>query len=357
MAEQQYEKLSAAMMDSSNLASEEIRAKMKRLSQLERLVTEYRKLRQVVKELEEVKALSMDSSDEELSNIAKEEYKLLAEKAVNIEAVIVQESIPKDDADESNAIMEIRAGVGGSEASLFVTDLLNMYQALAQRENWKFDILSTNVDDAAGGIREVTIEISGMGVYGKLRFEAGVHRVQRIPVTDNSGRVHTSTASIAILPQPTDVQNVEIRQSDLRIDTYRAQGAGGQHVNKTESAVRITHIPTGLVVAIQDERSQHKNRAKAMRILKARLYQSERDKLDAERKSSRKEQIGMALRSDKTRTYNYPQNRVTDHIIGETIHGIEYVMNEEGLESLIQKRRQYHELMLMSEFESEEGVE
>jgi peptide chain release factor 1 len=241
--------------------------------------------------------------------------------------------LPKDSADAGSAFLEIRAGTGGDEAALFAADLLDMYRRYAQMQGWKFEILSESPSDL-GGYKEVICSVNGNGVFAKLKYESGVHRVQRVPATEAQGRIHTSAATVAVMPEAEDV-DIEINESDLRIDVYRASGAGGQHVNKTESAVRITHMPTGVVVAMQEEKSQHKNKAKAMKILKARIYDAERERQDKERAADRKEQVGSGDRSERIRTYNYPQGRCTDHRINLTLYELDQVMQGLSLGKII----------------------
>ncbi|KAG9291521.1 hypothetical protein G9A89_021940 [Geosiphon pyriformis] len=295
-----------------------------------------------LKELTEILQMIAESeNDQDLRLMAQEEYTNTVKRILDIERKIVSALLPKDNADQGNAILEVRAGTGGDEAALFGNEMLRMYERYAVLRKWQFEILSVS-EESSGGIKEASVSINGSGVFGNLRYESGVHRVQRIPATENQGRVHTSTITVAILPEPTEV-DVNIKESDLRIDIYRASGKGGQHVNKTESAVRLTHIPTGLVVAIQDERSQPKNKAKALKILQARLYDLERKKLQTERTDARRQQIGTAERSEKIRTYNFPQNRVTDHRLNLTLHELENVMNGISLQTIIDKCKLYFE--------------
>jgi peptide chain release factor 1 len=241
--------------------------------------------------------------------------------------------LPKDSADAGSAFLEIRAGTGGDEAALFAADLLNMYRRYAQLQGWQFEVMSESPSDL-GGYKEVICSVNGNGVFAKLKYESGVHRVQRVPATEAQGRIHTSAATVAVMPEAEDV-DIEINESDLRIDVYRASGAGGQHVNKTESAVRITHMPTGVVVAMQEEKSQHKNKAKAMKILKARIYDAERERKDKERAADRKEQVGSGERSERIRTYNFPQGRCTDHRINLTLYELDQVMQGLNLGKII----------------------
>jgi len=263
-------------------------------------------------------------ADPEMRELAAEEAAELDRRLPEMERRIRILLLPKDEADARNAILEVRAGTGGDEAALFARDLFGMYQRYAQLRGWRFEVLSVAETDL-GGFKEAQATISGRGVFERLKFESGVHRVQRVPDTETQGRIHTSAATVAVLPEAEEV-DVQIEEKDLRIDTYRASGAGGQHVNKTDSAVRITHLPTGLAVAMQEEKSQHKNRDKAMRLLRARLYEMQREARDAARAADRKSQVGSGDRSERIRTYNFPQGRVTDHRINLTLYKIERVM-------------------------------
>jgi peptide chain release factor 1 len=249
--------------------------------------------------------------------------------------------------DERNVIVEIRAGTGGDEASLFAGDLYRMYERYAARQGWTTEILSIN-EGTKGGFKEIVAEIRGKGPFARLKFESGVHRVQRVPDTEAQGRVHTSAATVAVLPEVEDV-DIEIKPDDLKVDTMRSQGAGGQHVNKTESAIRITHMPSGIVVLVQEERSQHKNRAKAMTMLRAKLYDAEKTKRDSERAAVRKDQIGSGDRSERIRTYNFPQGRVTDHRINLTLYNLPKVMEGEGLSEIIDALITHHQAELLAE--------
>ncbi|MBA4209654.1 MAG: peptide chain release factor 1 [Parvibaculum sp.] len=269
----------------------------------------------------------------DMAEMAREEMDRLDELLPQLEHELQIMLLPKDAADERNVILEVRAGTGGDEAALFAGDLFRMYERYAAGQGWKVDLISVS-EGEVGGYKEIIAEISGAGVYAKLKFESGVHRVQRVPVTEGGGRIHTSAATVAVLPEPEEV-DVEIEDKDLRIDVFRASGAGGQHVNKTESAVRITHLPTGIVVSQQDEKSQHKNKARAMQILRAKLFDAERERIDKERAANRKGQVGSGDRSERIRTYNFPQSRVTDHRINLTLHKLDQVLEGDGLGELV----------------------
>ena len=258
--------------------------------------------------------------------------------------------LPKDAADEKSAILEIRAGTGGDEAALFAGDLFRMYARYAETHGWRVSVVSAS-EGTAGGFKEIIAEIEGAGVFAKLKFESGVHRVQRVPDTETQGRIHTSAATVAVLPQAEEV-DVAVNEADLKVDTMRAQGAGGQHVNKTESAIRITHIPTGVIIFVQDERSQHKNRARAMALLRARLYDMERQKLDAERSADRKSQVGSGDRSERIRTYNFPQGRLTDHRINLTLYKLDKVITGEALDEVVDALTAEHQATLLAAQES-----
>jgi peptide chain release factor 1 len=299
------------------------------LTPVVRAIDDYKK---AVGDLADLEALS-SSGDAEMAALAREEYQALKERMPELERALKIMLLPKDAADEASVILEIRAGTGGQEAALFAGDLLSMYTRYAELQGWKTEVISLSESDL-GGVKEAVAEISGAGVYAKMKFESGVHRVQRVPVTEASGRIHTSAATVAVLPEPEDV-DIEINDSDLKIDVYRASGAGGQHVNKTESAVRITHLPSGIVVATQDERSQHKNRARAMKLLRAKLFDAERERQAASRAAERKGQVGSGDRSERIRTYNFPQGRVTDHRINLTLYELDRVMVGEALGRII----------------------
>ena len=293
----------------------------KELSDLEPLVARVEALRAAERARDEAEAML---ADPELRDLAAAEYAEQKDAVPRLEREVRLMLLPKDSADERSAILEIRPAAGGDEAALFAAELVRAYQRYAENRRWTFEVMEYD-EGELGGVKGAVAEIGGRGVFAKLKFESGVHRVQRVPATETQGRIHTSTVTVAVLPEAEEV-DVQINDSDLRIDTYRASGAGGQHINKTDSAVRITHIPTGTVVAMQEERSQHKNRAKAMKILRARIYEAERAKLANVRAADRKGQVGTGDRSERIRTYNFPQGRVTDHRIGLTLHKIDRVM-------------------------------
>ncbi len=306
----------------------------KEYSDLESVVAGIRELRAAQKEAADLQELLDDpDSDAEMRELAEGEYYELKEKLPEIERRVQLLLLPKDEADTKNAILEVRAGTGGDEAALFAAELFRMYQRYAEAKGWKFETMEVN-ETGIGGYKEATASISGRDVFARLKYESGVHRVQRVPETESGGRIHTSAATVAVLPEAEEV-DVDVNENDLRIDVYRSSGPGGQSVNTTDSAVRITHLPTGIVVAIQDEKSQHKNKAKAMKILRARLYEAERAARDAERAQARKSQVGSGDRSERIRTYNFPQGRVTDHRIGLTLHKIDQIMAGEALDEVI----------------------
>ena len=300
-----------------------------RLEPVVAAITRYQKL---IAEIEDLKSI-ICGGDEEMKELAEAELAELEEKIPGVQKELEIMLLPKDEADDMNVILEVRAGTGGDEAALFAGDLFRMYCRHAELNGYKVEILSTS-DGDIGGYKEVVAAIRGDSVFARLKFESGVHRVQRVPETESSGRIHTSAATVAVLPEPEEV-DVQIDDKDLRVDVFRASGPGGQSVNTTDSAVRITHLPTGIVVSQQDEKSQHKNRAKAMQVLRARLFEAERDRLESERSADRRSQVGSGDRSERIRTYNYPQGRVTDHRINLTLHKLEKIVAGDSLDDVI----------------------
>lgn len=313
----------------------EFRKLSKEYSDLTDVVNAYDSYLRLKKEYDENKDLMYNSSDSELKELAKEEVERLEPELVNSENYIKELLIPKDPNDEKNAILEIRAGTGGDEASLFAAELYRMYLRYFEVKRWKVEVIDYSESSIPGGLKEAVINVITKGAYGELKYESGVHRVQRVPKTEANGRVHTSAASVAVLPEAEDF-DVEINENDLKIDVFRSGGAGGQNVNKVETAIRITHNPTGLVVICQDERSQLKNKLKAMKVLRSRLYELELEKRAKETSSQRKEMVKTGDRSEKIRTYNFPQNRLTDHRIGLTLYNLTDVM-EGDIEEIIEK--------------------
>jgi len=303
--------------------------------------------RGVAAEIDDLNALIADpATDAEMRSMASGEKPALEERRGTLEQQIKLALLPKDAMDERNVIVEIRAGTGGDEAALFAGDLFRMYERFAAKQGWKVELVSAS-DGPMGGYKEVIAEIRGRGAFSKLKFESGVHRVQRVPDTEGSGRIHTSTATVAVLPEAEDV-DIAINEADLKIDTLRAGGAGGQHVNKTESAVRVTHIPTGIVVMMQEDRSQHRNRAKAMAVLRARLYDHQRQKQDAARAAERRGQVGSGDRSERIRTYNFPQGRVSDHRINLTLYKLPQIIEGEALGEIIDALVTEHQAELLA---------
>ncbi|KAG7971175.1 hypothetical protein I3843_07G122600 [Carya illinoinensis] len=308
-------------------------------------------LRTKQKEIDGLKSMMAECpEDKDMLDMVTEELRQAIDEEKRLQSLLLRSLLPKDDADERDSILEVRAGTGGEEASLFAMDIFKMYERYSYKKGWKFEVVEITESDLRG-YKEASAAISGSGVYGKLKFEKGIHRVQRVPVTEKSGRVHTSAVSVAILPQADEV-DVQLRNEELRIDTYRSGGSGGQHANTTNSAVRITHIPTGMTVAIQDERSQHMNKAKALKVLCAKLYEMERSRIQISRSKLRSEQIGSGDRSERIRTYNFPQGRVTDHRVGITHHAIDDVMQGENLDVFIDALLLRQEMDAVASFSS-----
>ena len=323
-----HEELQNILATRTDLEGQEVARLSKELADLTDIVRAVTEYRLTEAELEDLTSLIEDpSSDKDVKDLAEEELRDLRQKLPELEREMQLLLLPKDAADEKNAILEVRAGTGGDEAALFAADLVRMYQRFAEQHNWKFEFMDLN-ETGMGGYKEATAIVTGKSVFSKLKFESGVHRVQRVPETESQGRVHTSAATVAVLPEAEEV-DIDIDTKDLRIDTYRAQGAGGQHVNKTDSAVRITHLPSNIVVQCQDEKSQHKNRAKALKLLRAKLYEEERLQREQKRAADRKSQVGSGDRSERIRTYNFPQGRVTDHRINLTLYKLDRVMEGE----------------------------
>ena len=318
------------------------------LSELTPVADAVKAYRSAVDEIADLDALIADPATEaDMRAMAEGERPELESRRDELAQDIRIALLPKDAMDERNVVLEIRAGTGGDEASLFAGDLFRMYERFASLQGWKVDLISAS-EGTMGGYKEIVAEVQGRGAFAKLKFESGVHRVQRVPDTETQGRIHTSAATVAVLPEAEDV-DVAIKNDDLRIETMRAQGAGGQHVNKTESAIRITHIPTGIVVNMQDSRSQHKNRASAMNILRSRIYDAERQRIDAERSAERKGQVGSGDRSERIRTYNFPQGRVTDHRINLTLYKLPQVIAGDALGELVDALTTEHQAKLLAE--------
>ena len=331
----------------TNLSRDDYVKLSREFAELGPVIEAIKAYRAVTAEIADLEALAADpSTDAEMRKLADSEKPALQARRDKLEHQIQLALIPKDAMDDHDAILEIRAGTGGDEAALFAGDLFRMYERYATQQGWKTEILSIS-EGSKGGFKEIVAEVHGRGVFAKLKFESGVHRVQRVPDTEASGRIHTSAATVAVLPEVEDV-DILIKDDDLKIDTMRAQGAGGQHVNKTESAIRITHLPTGMIVFVQEERSQHKNKAKALKMLRAKLYDAQRSKLDAERAAERRGQIGSGDRSERIRTYNFPQGRVTDHRINLTLHKLPQVMEGEALHEVIDALVTEHQAELLA---------
>jgi peptide chain release factor 1 len=323
---ERHEEVARLLGDASTIADKErFRDLSKEYARLDAVAKDfnvYRDLERDIAAAEELRA----SGDADMRALAEDEYKELAERRAALERQLLLHLVPRDPHDDANLFLEVRAGTGGDEAAIFAGDLFRMYSRYAERQGWTVEILSANPGEH-GGYREVISRLAGKGAYSKLKFESGVHRVQRVPETEAQGRIHTSTCTVAVFPEPEDIGEIELNKADLKIDTYRASGAGGQHVNKTDSAIRITHLPTGIVVECQDERSQHKNRARAMSLLQARLQSAEEEKRHAETAEKRRSLVGTGDRSERIRTYNFPQGRLTDHRINLTLYKVEDIVN------------------------------
>jgi len=325
-------------LSSGNVDSKLFAKKSKEYSRLGKIILIARKFINFESEKKDLENMLQDkTSDQEIIDLAQKDLNELMEKKEKYENELKLFLLPKDEDDDKNAIVEIRAGTGGLEASLFCSDLFKMYEKVCSKKNWQLEIINISKSEA-GGFKEVIFSVNGNDIYSYLKFESGVHRVQRIPETETQGRVHTSAATVAVLPEAEEV-DIQIKESDLRIDVFRAGGPGGQSVNTTDSAVRITHIPSGVVVSQQDEKSQHKNKAKALKILRSRVYEAEKRKKDQERSSNRRSQIGTGDRSERIRTYNFPQGRVTDHRINLTLHKLEEFLSGEIHEEMNQELR------------------
>lgn len=335
--EDRYEEINHKLSDPDVVNNQdEYRRFMKEYSDLEEIVQKYREYKKITSEIEENRELLNETLEKEFRDMVQAEFEDVQEKLVLIKKQLQIMLVPKDPNDDKNVIVEIRGGAGGDEAALFAGVLFRSMTRYAERKRWKTEILDSNPTEL-GGFKEVVFSIEGKGAYSRLKFESGVHRVQRVPSTESSGRIHTSTITLAVLPEVEEV-DVEINQGDLRIDTYRASGAGGQHVNKTDSAIRITHMPSGIVVCCQDERSQHKNKDKAMKVLRSKLYDAAQQQQHSETAQDRKSQVGTGDRSERIRTYNYPQGRVTDHRINLTLYKLDQVLDgdlDELIDALI----------------------
>lgn len=337
VAENRYEEISLKLSDPAVISNQdEYRKLMKEYSELEEIVHKYREYKAINKEISDARELLEDNLDRDFREMVQAEYNEARDRLEKVSEELKILILPKDPNDERSVIIEIRGGAGGEEAALFAASLFRMYSMYAERKHWAIELIDAN-ETEIGGFKEVVFSIEAKGVFSRLKYESGVHRVQRVPSTESSGRIHTSTVTVAVLPEVEDV-DIDINPNDLRIDTYRASGAGGQHINKTDSAIRITHLPTGLVVTCQDQRSQHKNKDKAMRVLRSKLYESAQEQQTSEIAQARKSQVGTGDRSERIRTYNFPQGRVTDHRIGLTLYKIDEIINgdlDEVIDALI----------------------
>jgi peptide chain release factor 1 len=348
---ERFEEVQALLGDPSVIGNQDkFRNLSKEYSQLEAVVTQFGGYQLAQKDVES--ALEMiQENDPEIKEMAQEELKDSKARVEELELSLQILLLPKDPKDDNSCFLEIRAGAGGDEAAIFAGDLFRMYSRYAETKGWKLELMSSNLGDH-GGYKEIIVNVSGAGAYGVLKFESGGHRVQRVPETESQGRIHTSACTVAVLPEIPESEAIEINAGDLRVDTYRASGAGGQHVNKTDSAIRLTHLPTGVVVECQDERSQHKNRARAMSVLQARLNQIEEDKRNAEEASTRKSLVGSGDRSQRIRTYNFPQGRITDHRINLTLYKLDDIIAGD-LGALMEPIRQEHQADMLASLSEE----
>jgi len=348
---ERFEEVQALLGDPSVIGNQDkFRNLSKEYSQLEAVVSQFTSYQTAQKDVES--ALEMlQESDPEIKEMAQEELKDSKARVEELEMSLQILLLPKDPKDDNSCFLEIRAGAGGDEAAIFAGDLFRMYSRYSETKGWKLELMSSNLGDH-GGYKEIIVNVSGAGAYGVLKFESGGHRVQRVPETESQGRIHTSACTVAVLPEIPESEAIEINAGDLRVDTYRASGAGGQHVNKTDSAIRLTHLPTGVVVECQDERSQHKNRARAMSVLQARLNQMEEDKRNAEEASTRKSLVGSGDRSERIRTYNFPQGRVTDHRINLTLYKLDDIIAGD-LGALMEPIRQEHQADMLAALSEE----
>jgi peptide chain release factor 1 len=341
------EELSALLADPDVIADQnQFRDLSKEYAQIEPITQCFKQYQTTLADLEEAEALLKDE-DPDMRAMGEEEFKNAKERREQLELDLQKHLLPKDPNDDNNIYLEIRAGTGGDEAAIFAGDLFRMYSRYAERQRWQTEIISESPGEH-GGYKEIIVRLIGQGAYSRLKFESGGHRVQRVPETESQGRIHTSACTVAVMPEIPEVEEVDINPADLKVDTFRASGAGGQHVNKTDSAIRITHLPTGVVVECQDERSQHKNRARAMSLLQARLFSAEKEKQEAEQAATRKSLVGTGDRSGRIRTYNYPQGRITDHRINLTLYKLEEIMQGD-LDQVVEPLVNEHQIQLLAE--------
>ncbi|KEI35341.1 peptide chain release factor 1 [Francisella sp. W12-1067] len=348
---ERHEEVSALLSDAGVISNQnKFRDLSKEYSSLEPVVNAFKEYSQAQEDKQAAQEM-LNEKDQDLVEMAKEELKLAETKTIELEKDLQILLLPRDPNDDANVFLEIRAGTGGDEASIFSGDLFRMYSKYAEQKGWKIEVVSAS-EGEHGGYKEIITKINGEGVYSQLKFESGAHRVQRVPATESQGRIHTSACTVAVMPEVDEVEGIDINPADLKVDTFRASGAGGQHVNKTDSAIRITHIPTGVVVECQDQRSQHKNRAAAMSMLKSKLLQAEIDKQQKEQSDTRRNLVGSGDRSERIRTYNYPQGRITDHRINLTLYKLDEVM-EGHLDSVVQPLVLEHQADLLATMSDE----